>query len=152
MADYSRWFATFNRRIAENYALQYFAIKNGKLIEKRIEEIETGSGEADINSSIRGTGTNSDRVALIAVKKSTDTELSLYREVVSIVESVFDELNDEQLDIVFAIYDNNELSNQRYSKSIKQVSKELGKKPYECTEARDIFLNKIVSKVGCKLA
>lgn len=147
MADYERWFRAFNRNVSEEYAKMYFAILNGNLIQKRMSEIEHCSNGEDINTTIRAEGKNSDRVGLVAIKRATDTELNLYREVKERVERVLDDLDDEQVIIIHQLYNVKESLNKgrNFSRSISSVAKDLDLSTAEVKKAKNIFLSKIMS-------
>lgn len=147
MADYERWFKAFNRNVSEEYVKMYFAIMNGNLIQKRLDEIEHCSNGEDVNATIRVEGKNSDRVALIAMKRATDTELNLYREVKERVERVLDDLDDEQVIVIHRLYDIKESTNKgtQFSRSITKVANDLNLTTKEVKSIRNIFLSKIMS-------
>lgn len=147
MADYERWFKAFNRNVSEEYVKMYFAIMNGNLIQKRLDEIEHCSNGEDVNATIRAEGKNSDRVALIAMKRATDTELNLYREVKERVERVLDDLSDEQVIVIHRLYDIKESTNKgtQFSRSITKVANDLNLTTKEVKSIRNIFLSKIMS-------
>lgn len=146
MADYERWFKAFNRNVSEEYAKMYFAIMNGNLIQKRLDEIEHCSNREDVNATIRAEGKNSDRVALIATKRATDTKLNLYREVKERVERVLDDLDDEQVIVIHRLYDIKESTNKgtQFSRSITKVANDLNLTTKEVKSIRNIFLSKII--------
>lgn len=147
MTDYERWFRAFNRNASEEYAKMYFAIVNGDLIQKRLDEIDCYSSSEDVNSSIRAQNKNSDKVALVATKRATDTELNLYKEVKEKVSKALASMNEEQIAIIHMLYDVKKSKNKgrTFSRTISSVATELGLTAKEVKKVRNIFLTKIMS-------
>lgn len=147
MTDYERWFRAFNRNASEEYAKMYFAIINGDLIQKRLDEIDCYSSAEDVNSSIKAQNKNSDKVALVATKRATDTELNLYKEVKEKVSRALASMNEEQIAIIHMLYDVKKSKNKgrTFSRTISSVATELGLTTKEVKKVRNIFLTKIMS-------